>query len=224
MIRPGDIIVTRWGGLDNLMNFPHVMFVTRVDGTRIEIIHMIDRGLRIFYYDLPAQELTTVEHALGREEEDCDVIIRWKGNREVLEQVIHTANAIKHKDISYSGFGAAFSLFGECFVSPEEAYNEMPSIATLDESFCSEFIFVLWGSVLKNLGDVRGESLLHAMPVSPYYCHPYQFIELAEKFPEYWQRINIFDPTNEQREFRRASSFGKKRSRRSIKKRRVSKR
>jgi hypothetical protein len=191
------------------MNFPHVMFVTRVNGTLIEIIHMIDRGLRIFYYDLPAQELT-IENAPGRDQEDCDVIIRWKGDREVLEQVLHTANAIKHKDIRYSEFGAAFSLFGECFVSPEEAYKEMPSIASLDESFCSEFIFVLWGSVLKNLGDVKGEPLIHAMPVSPYYCHPYQFIELAEKFPEYWQRITIFDPTSEQREYRRANAFGKK--------------
>ena len=123
MLRAGDIIVTQWGGIA-LMTYPHAMLVTDVDGPEIEVIHMVASGFRTYYYYAPLQVLTAKKAKRMKidMENDTDVVIRWRGNPEVITQVIHTAHALKGKPITYSTFAAACSVFGgDCFVDREEA-------------------------------------------------------------------------------------------------------
>jgi len=56
--------------------------------------------------------------------------------------------------------------------------------------------------------------------VNPSYCHPAQLVELPERFPDYWERINVIDPRNRNREFRpskKKKKSGKPKNRRSKK-------
>lgn len=223
MLRAGDIIVTQWGGIA-LMTYPHAMLVTDVDGPEIEVVHMVASGFRTYYYYAPLQVLTAKKAKRMKidMEHDTDVVIRWRGNPEVITQVIHTAHALKGKPIAYSTFAAACSVFGgDCFVDREEAEAAIPSLDSLEASFCSELIFAIWGNVLKNIGAMSGTDLLgEALPVNPSYCHPAQLVELPERFPDYWERINVIDPRNRNREFRpskKKKKSGKPKIRRSKK-------